>query len=194
MNQFANILTQNAKQPLATIFKNRIADPIGMNPGQWRWGVFGKVDGYTVNGGAGNKSKHIFISTREMLRFGHLFLNRGKWGDQQIISADWVDAVHAVHVPASLPLGHPESGIDGRGVYGYNWWTNGMKQDGTRKWPGAPKSTFAASGYNNNDMFVIPEWNMVVVRLGLDQNDLLITDEIYGTFLQKIGNAILDLQ
>jgi hypothetical protein len=39
-------------------------------------------------------------------------------------------------------------------------------------------------------MFIIPEWGMVIVRLGLDQNEFLITDAMYGTFLQYIGKAI----
>jgi hypothetical protein len=82
------------------------------------------------------------------------------------------------------------SGADGRGVYGYNWWANGTKSDGGRRWPGAPSGTYAASGYNNNDMFVIPVWNMVIVRLGLDQSDSRISDAVYSTFLGKVGEAI----
>jgi len=79
----------------------------------------------------------------------------------------------------------------GRGVYGLNWWVNGTGADGQRKWPGAPPSTFAASGYNNNnDVFVIPEWNMVVVRLGLDEKDVKISDKVYGEFLRHIGLAL----
>jgi hypothetical protein len=39
-------------------------------------------------------------------------------------------------------------------------------------------------------MFVIPEWNMVIVRLGLDQRDRPITDTVYGEFLKKIGQSI----
>jgi len=51
---------------------------------------------------------------------------------------------------------------------------------------------YSASGYNNNDMFVIPEWKMVVVRLGLDQGKLKITDQTYSTFFEKIGGAMID--
>ena len=92
---------------------------------------------------------------------------------------------------ATRPLAE-NSGADGRGVYGFNWWANAVGPDGKRKWPGTPPGTYAASGYNNNDMFVIPEWNMVVVRLGLDQSQFKITDTIYGTFLNRIGQAISD--
>jgi len=189
MNQFANVLAHIADEPIETLFKRRIADPIGMNRSKWDWGDFGKVDGIVVNGGSGNGNKHMFISARELARFGHLFLNRGKWKGKQLISAAWVDAATKPHVPATMPL-EELSGADGRGVYGYNWWANGVKADGKRRWPDAPLCTYAASGYNNNDMFVIPKWSMVIVRLGLDQRDFQMTDAIYSKFLKRIGDAI----
>jgi CubicO group peptidase (beta-lactamase class C family) len=192
MNQFANLLTRIAGEPIEELFKRKVADPIGMNRAKWDWGDFGKVNGILVNGGSGNHDRHVFISARELARLGHLFLNRGNWNGKQLISPSWVAAATSTQVPASIPLGHPESGINGRGVYGYNWWTNGIKPDGKRNWPGAPPHTYSASGYNNNDMFVIPEWNMVIVRLGLDQaSDGPITDATYSTFLSGVGQAIM---
>jgi CubicO group peptidase (beta-lactamase class C family) len=192
MNQFANVLTRIAGEPIETLFKRKIADQIGMNRSKWDWGDFGKVDGIVVNGGSGNQRKHVYISAQELARLGHLFLNRGKWKGKQLISSAWVEQATRAHVPASLPL-EDLSGADGRGVYGYNWWVNDIRPDGKRKWPGAPRSTYSASGYNNNDMFVIPEWDMVIVRLGLDQTEFNITDTIYGTFIQKLGQAIVDV-
>jgi CubicO group peptidase (beta-lactamase class C family) len=189
MNQFANVLTRIAGEPIEELFKRRIADPIRMNRSKWDWGDFGKIDGIIVNGGSGNSNRHMFISARELARFGLMFLNRGKWKDKQLISAEWVDTATKAHVPALLPLAEL-SGADGRGVYGFNWWANGVRANGKRNWPGAPPGTYSASGYNNNDMFVIPEWNMVIVRLGLDQSQFPITDAIYSTFLQKVGQAI----
>jgi len=189
MNQFANVLTRIADEPIEDLFKRRIADPIGMDRSKWDWGDFGQVDGIVVNGGSGNSNKHIQISSRELARFGHLFLNRGKWKARQLISTSWVDMAIKSHVAASTPL-EPLSGADGRGAYGFNWWTNGIRPDGKRNWPGAPPDTYSASGYNNNDMFVIPSWNMVIVRLGLDERDFVITDAIYGAFLEKVGQAI----
>ncbi|MFC1761178.1 serine hydrolase domain-containing protein [Planctomycetota bacterium] len=191
MNQFSHVLTRLAGEPLSSLFTRRIAEPIGMNPKQWRWGTSGEVDGIPINGGSGNSNRHVFISARELARFGHLFLNRGQWNGRRLLSKAWVDAVHRTQVPVTLALGHPESGIEGRGVYGFNWWTNGIKPDGQRKWPGSPLGTYSASGYNNNDLFIVPEWNCVIVRLGLDQQDVSITDSIYSEFLSQIGQAII---
>jgi CubicO group peptidase (beta-lactamase class C family) len=177
---------------MADLFKRRIADPIGMDPNEWHWGVLGKIDGMAINGGSGNSNEHIFISARQIARLGHLFLNHGNWNGRQLISEMWVAEATKPHVSASIAI-WPDSGADGRGTYGFNWWANGVNADGKRKWPGAPAGTYAASGYNNNDMFVIPEWNMVIVRLGLDEAQRTITDEVYSSFIEQVGRAITDL-
>jgi CubicO group peptidase (beta-lactamase class C family) len=189
MNMFGLVLTRIAKEPLADLVKRRIAEPIGMDEKAWSWGNRGTVDGFVVNGGSGNAGSHVQISARELARFGHLFLNDGNWNGRQLISREWVQAATAVHVPASLPWAQPESEIDGRGVYGFNWWASGKRADGKSLWPRVPDGTFAAAGHNNNRLFVIPAWQMVVVRLGLDQQDGKIKDETWGRFLELVGQA-----
>ncbi|GAG46356.1 unnamed protein product [marine sediment metagenome] len=130
------------------------------------------------------------ISAREVARLGHLFLNRGKWKGKQLISASWVAAASAVQVPAKVPMADTKlSPQDGRGVYGFNWWVNGVRPGGKRKWPGAPAGTYAGIGHNNNYMFVIPELKMVVVRLGLDSGGGGISDAVWGAFLAKVSRA-----
>jgi hypothetical protein len=63
-----------------------------------------------------------------------------------------------------------------------------VKADGKRMWPAAPPRAFAASGFNNNKCFVIPEWRMVVVRLGLDGN---VEDGVWSAFLGKLGESLM---
>jgi CubicO group peptidase (beta-lactamase class C family) len=187
MNEFGLVLTRIAGEPLEQLFKRRIGDPIGMNPKQWHWGILATNNGVAVNGGSGNGNRHIFISAREAARFGLLFLNHGNWNGRQVLSARWVEQATRVQVPAATPWAHPVSEIDGRGVYGFNWWVNGVKPDGQRKLPGAPQGTFWASGHNNNKCFVIPEWDMVIVRLGLDGK---APDQVWNDFLAKIGESL----
>jgi CubicO group peptidase (beta-lactamase class C family) len=194
MNQFANVLTRIAGEPLKQVFTRRIAREIGMSSEEWDWGDFGEAGGIVVNGGSGNNNKHVLISSRQLARLGHLFLNGGAWNGKRLISAGWVGSATRTQVAADVPMGHRESGIAGPGTYGFNWWTNGVKPDGKRKWPGVPDSSYSASGHNNNDMFVIPAWGVVVVRLGLDQSGkggFEIADEVYAEFLQKLGAAIV---
>ena len=116
MNTFALALTKIAGEPIEQYFKRRVADPIGMK--NWDWGDYATVDGVIVNGGSGNGNKHMFITAREMARFGLLFLNQGRWNGRQLVPASWVAEATRVHVPADIPWAHPESEIDGRGDQG----------------------------------------------------------------------------
>jgi CubicO group peptidase (beta-lactamase class C family) len=190
MNLFGLVLTRIAGEPLEDLFQRRIAGPIGMHEKNWDWGDYATIDGTAINGGAGNSNKHVFITARDMARLGHLFLNRGNWNGRQLVSDKWIAEATRIHVPADLPWAHPDSDIDARGAYGLNWWVNGVRADGQRLWPGAPHGTFAAVGHNNNRLFVVPEWNMVVVRLGLDQADRRIGNDVWGEFLKRVGLSI----
>jgi CubicO group peptidase (beta-lactamase class C family) len=145
-----------------------------------------------VLGGAGNHQADVHISAREFARLGLLYLNRGRWNDRQLLSAAWVDAATRPQVPASLPRGDPTaSPANGAGVYGFNWWANGMRRDGQPLWPGVPLSAFGASGWNNNRLFVIPDWGIVVVRLGQDQTrGFAITAATWTEFLRQLGAAV----
>ncbi len=151
MNLFGLVLTKLAGEPLDQLLARRVARPLGIDPAQWRWGDFGVVDGLRINGGSGNADHHVRISTRQLLRFGLLYLHRGRWGERQVLSSAWVATATTPQVPVDLPLGGP-AGIDGRGVYGCNWWVNEPGAEGRPKWPGAPLGTFAASGFNNNEL------------------------------------------
>lgn len=171
MNIFALALTKVAGKSIKDYFKEKVADPIGMDPEKWDWKDFGEIGGITVNGGAGNKSKGIYISAREMARFGRLFLNNGKWDGEKIISKQWIQSATIPQIETIIP--------NDTTPYGFNWWTSGT-------FNGAPKDTFAAKGFNNNRCIVIPEWDLVIVRLGLDGN---IGDEEWGAFIKMVGEA-----
>jgi CubicO group peptidase (beta-lactamase class C family) len=190
MNEFAHVLTIIAGVSLDSLFYRKIAEPIGMQKSGWRWQALKAPDGLRVNGGAGNLGKGMYINAKTLARFGYLFLNQGNWNGNQLVSKKWISQATSVQVPDDLPL---RGFVDhGPGTYGLNWWINGVHPSGEQNWPGAPAKMYAASGYNNNDMFVIPEWRMVIVRLGLDQEDVTLTNQVYGRFIKMVSEAILD--
>ena len=144
MNVLGLALTKIAGEPIEDFFQRRVAGPIGMK--NWDWGDYATVDGVIVNGGSGNANRACFLTAREMARFGLLYLNQGKWNGRELIAASWVEEATRVHVPATLPWAHAESDIDGRGCYGFNWWCNGVKADGSRKFPAAAARHVLGSG------------------------------------------------
>jgi hypothetical protein len=101
-----------------------------------------------------------------------MFLNKGKWNGNQIIPVEWIEEATSPQVKNIV--------ANDQTPYGFSWWTSAT-------FPDAPEGTFAAKGFNNNKCIIIPEWEIVVVRLGLDGN---IDDEIWGKFLEMLGEAL----
>jgi CubicO group peptidase (beta-lactamase class C family) len=91
------------------------------------------------------------ISSRGMMKFGLLYLNRGIWNGKRIISREWIDESTSVHVK------NPNNYMDG---YGYYWWHKTFELDNR-----AFKTYFAA-GNGGQYIFILPEENLVVVLTG----------------------------
>ncbi len=195
MCMFGLVLTKIADTTLYDLFKRQIADTIGMNPDKWHWDDRGEIDGFIINNSAGGTN----ITARELARFGHLVLNRGNWNGTQLISAEWLDEAIKVQVPRTMK-GRTDSrrqrSISKRavGTYGYHWWANGILADGSRFLPDAPLGTFYRSDWPQQRLFIIPEWDMVIVRIGRDKNK---TDRpadpraCWNTVLKMVGEAIV---
>jgi hypothetical protein len=194
---FGYILTQAAREAMVDLFWRRVGTPIGINPKGFKWLDFGVVDGYLLNYGA----KGVFVSARELAKVGLLYLHKGMWNGRRILSSSFVESATKNQVSSSIPMFrdiNPDPNkytshmdVDGRGVYGYHWWVNGVRADGSRALPDAPRDTFWRSGANHNHLVVIPSWDMVIVRLGTDGSPP-DRDAIWNTFLRMVGEALTD--
>lgn len=179
-----SILTRIAAEPLKTLFERRIAGPIGMT--RWAWGTIGPVDGIELNNAPGNPA-HPGVQTtaRQMARFGYLYLNQGKWSGKQLLPADFV----AEAVKNQVPGAGASSFLHRR--YGFYWWTNGVMPSGKRPWPSAPPGAYTSHGHSSNFCFVIPEWNMVIVRMGTESiGPLHRQDALWDAFLAGISDSL----
>ena len=162
MNVLAHAVTRLAGMPLDRFFQDSVAAKIGIDPADWHWPAWKDACGDTLCGGSGCCDKALNISARQLARFGYLFLRKGEWLGEQVIPADWIEVATQNQVPAEINImDGPRKGIDARGCYGYNWWINSKKPDGTYLMPDTPKSTYFASGFNNNMLYIIPEWDFV---------------------------------
>jgi CubicO group peptidase (beta-lactamase class C family) len=183
-------LTRMAGESMADLFERRVATPIGMNPKAWSWGRLADDGGLTVNGGAGRPPSGVEITAREMARLGWLYLNKGRWKGEQIIAEAYVEeATRPQSAPDTPPYSYKAWYVALPGAYGLNWWVNGVNSTGRRLWPLAPAGTFAAQGMMNNYCFVVPEWKMVVVRLGTDGS---IDSGLYDGFFARMRKALVD--
>lgn len=190
----ALILTKIAGEPLRDLFRRRVAVPIGLDESTWRWGDWGVFDhltglrGGAVCGGSGLYERGVWITARAMARVGWLFACGGEWNGRPLVSRQWVEQATRPQVPASTPPHDPNAWYRRLpGTYGYYWWTNGIDSAGRRMWPSAPPRTFAMQGHLNNVCFVIPDWRLVVVRLGMDA---AIDNDLYDEFFAALREAV----
>jgi CubicO group peptidase (beta-lactamase class C family) len=98
----------------------------------------------------------IWLSARDMARFGLLFARGGKWRGQQIVPADWVAESTTSYSPAIDLEGRLYCG------YGYMWWT---EIEGRHLDPAPlPRGTFSARGAGGHYILVVPAWDLVIVH------------------------------
>jgi CubicO group peptidase (beta-lactamase class C family) len=112
----------------------RIGRPIGMQD-------YRVADGQYYYEDSSAHPGYIFrISARDLARFGHLYLHKGRWRDTQVIPASWVAASLSNY---STVTGYQASLATKTG-YGYMWWiqTNAKAHPELR----IPDGSFTASG------------------------------------------------
>jgi len=191
------ILTKVAGMSLEEVFRNGVADRIGMQ--NWDWSDYGYRDGMFFNNPAGTPNNDdatemnevqggIWTTPLDLARLGLLYLNKGRWKSEQILDSAFVITAVSNQVPVELPA----IGLDLAGRYGFYWWTNGIRKDGTRAWPSAPPGTALAHGFSRNFCIVIPEWNMVIVRMSpvSDSGVPKHGDELWEDFFKRLKPGI----
>lgn len=182
----AFILSEIAKESLSDLFTRRIAKPIGMDKAM-DWKSYTTSSGKKVTGGSGHPEAGMHITARAFARFGWLYCNNGKWKDKQLISKKYIDYASVPRVPEVKPYDLKGWYIELPGSYGFNWWVNGLLPNGKRMWPSVPANTFAAQGNQNNICYIIRDWNMVIVRMGMDK---IIDVKKYDTVFNLIGEGL----
>ena len=175
MNLASYSALQVWRRGLPEVLKELVMDRVGATD-SWVWHGYRtsnvEIDGQTINSvaGGGHWGGGLWISARDMARFGYLFLRNGAWDGEQLISSDWID------------LAMTPSPISPN--YGYMWWlTPGTPGDDVET--GTPVPTFAARGYGSNVIWVNKEHDLVVVLRWFGGNPR----EVYGPLVAAVDGA-----
>lgn len=138
------------RRPLPQVLREYVMDPIGAS-NTWRWYGYDNswivLDGQLVQSmsGGAHWGGGMIINARDMARFGYLTLRKGKWGDRQLLSEEWIRM-------ATTP------GVNT--AYGFmNYFLN----TGRRALPSAPEQAFYHLGAGNNVIYVDPVNDLVIV-------------------------------
>jgi CubicO group peptidase (beta-lactamase class C family) len=97
-------------------------------------------------------SSYAWATARDWSKLGLLYLNNGSWNGQKLFTKEWVKY-------ATTPT--PTS----KGEYGAQIWLNAGKV-----YPNSPKNMYSFNGYQGQYVFVLPDEDLVIVRMGLTKN------------------------
>jgi CubicO group peptidase (beta-lactamase class C family) len=112
----------------------------------------------------------IYITPRDMAKFGYLFLNKGMWNGTRVISEEWVNKSFQNHIAP------PVTWAQG---YGYLWWLKNYYSGGHTY------HTFNALGWGGQQIVIIPSEDMVVVFTGANYVTVEPNDEIMCTYILR---------
>jgi CubicO group peptidase (beta-lactamase class C family) len=106
-------------------------------------------------------SSFSYATARDWARFGYLYLRDGVWDGERTLPEGWADYTRTPTPTAP------------RGNYGAHFWLNaGVPEKGIEP-PrrGIPADAFYASGFEGQVVVIVPSRDLLLVRLGLTQND-----------------------
>ena len=97
----------------------------------------------------------IHATVREFAKFGYLYQNYGEWDGEQVVSRAWIEksmqpVTERVH------------------YYGYHWWRKSVFQGHDES--NVPENTMIAWGIYTQQIFIMPDEEIVIVRVGNDPN------------------------
>jgi CubicO group peptidase (beta-lactamase class C family) len=136
----SDILTQATGKSTLQFARDELGQPLGIHIEPW------PTDPNGVYFGGNNME----ITPRQMLKFGELYLNKGRANGRQIVPESWVDISMEPRAESSRERGR---------YYGYGWWVRDM----------AGVQTAYAWGFGGQFILLAPALDLVVVTTSSSQ-------------------------
>ena len=156
-------LIENATGLNAQDFANQyLFGPLGMgvNDTEWTRDPSGNVMcGYG-----------LWMTGRDMVKFGQLYLNEGAWDGQQVVPQQWI--ADSRNVGSTITFAN-------RVTYGYQWWIGRHTIDGKNY------EAYYAIGNGGNYVINIPELEAVVVFHGAEWNSNAVHTVVEVEFMDN---------
>lgn len=189
-NLLAYVVQQAVGQDLQQYAKDNLFTPLGIDASNYHWSRdrSGNTYGYAF----------LYMPPVDFARLGLLMLNGGRWGENQIISTDFVDQARAPS--AANPC------------YGYMFWTNNSPCTGpsipsrqtadVKPLAPMPDDAYAMVGFLQQNNFIVPSLGLLVTWTGVlgdvspDPATLIsanINSELYHSFLRILASAVTDV-
>ena len=113
-----SVIQRAAGMPLTDYLRPRLFDPLGIGEVGWLTWPPGREQGFSG----------LFARTEDVAKLGQLYLQRGRWGDRQLIGDGYVEQATSQQIDTVNRPGGP----DWRQGYGFQFWMSrhGYRGDG----------------------------------------------------------------
>lgn len=136
--QFLGLILERATgKKLSAYLEEKLWKPLGMEQDA-TWNVDSKTHKREL------ASAGLNAAPRDYAKLGQLYLNKGKWNGQQIIDEEWVNTIASADT------------MNKYGGYKNQWWSRTNSRTGA----------FSAIGFLNQYLYVNPNNNVIIVRIG----------------------------
>ncbi|MDX8342251.1 serine hydrolase domain-containing protein [Rossellomorea sp. YZS02] len=151
----AEIIHENVFIPLGFTESNwyskkhkKLVDVMLRYEGDEDWRTSDSTDGDKMN---------MYVSTRELAYWGYFHLKRGKVNGKQIVPREIIDMATSLQSPSTLHNDLPQNG--------FLWFVKDSPAKKTEIGHQVPKGSFQILGFTNVTLLVIPEEDIVAVRM-----------------------------
>ena len=130
----AKLISRGTGQPLLDYARETLFEPLGIADVEWVADSDGEP--FAASG--------LRMRPRDLARIGQLVLDRGTWGDSQLVPSEWLDQSMTPRVRAN-----------DNAEFGYHWWLGKVR--------GTDQPWMAAFGNGGQCLFIAPSLELVVV-------------------------------
>jgi CubicO group peptidase (beta-lactamase class C family) len=156
------VVEKASGQGLYDFAKIHLFDPLGVKSFRWD---------FKPDPSQSESFCQLYLTPRDMAKFGLLYLQGGKWNGRQVISPQWVEASLAAHTTLN--------GTE----YGYLWWRQWLNVAGTRY------DGVTAKGNGGQRIYLWPSLNMVTVITGGNFNTQSPSDKLLIEYVLPAFNG-----
>ena len=156
-----SIIEKATQQPLADFAQQNLFGPLGIKNYVWNF----KPDKSSVE-----TFCQLYLNSRDMAKFGLMYLNNGNWNGTQVVPTEWVEQSFAKHSVVQ--------GLD----YGYLWWSKYFDVEGVRYY------AKGAQGNGGQKIYIWEAQNMVTVITGGNYNTQSPSDELLKKYILPAFN------
>jgi CubicO group peptidase (beta-lactamase class C family) len=133
------LIVNGTGQSLPEFARAALLDPLGIGATEWTSGFNGKPA----------PASGLRMTPRDLARIGQLILNRGRWENRQLVSAEWLERSFQQYVA-----------VDEQRRYGYFWYSGDFQYGNPPNRPIA--HWFGGFGYGGQRLFVMPGLDIAV--------------------------------